>query len=367
MQHHRCRRERTVRAFIGRLTKRNELDEHSIPLRVLKPSCTNEHDRLKPLCAPVAQLDRATAFEAVGRRFESCRGHSPLHGLDRARLLSFMTDDYVLPKVWIWNPIDAGESTNLNRPTAGARHKGVLPVGKHPLQLHSLATPNGVKITLLLEELLELGLQGAEYDAWPIEILKGDQFSSGFVELNPNSKIPALLDRSTSPPTRVFESGSILLYLAEKFEHFLPKDPAQRTECLSWLFWQVGSAPFVGGGFGHFYASAPSKMAYPIDRFTMEVKRQLDVLDRRLTECEYLAGSEYTIADMAIWPWHGALVGGHLYDAATFLDVHTYANVVRWSASIAKRPATKRGVRVNRTWGEPDSQVRERHHAEDLD
>ena len=274
---------------------------------------------------------------------------------------------YTPPKVWVWDKESGGKFANINRPIAGATHNKELPVGEHPLQLYSLATPNGVKVTVMLEELLALGHTGAEYDAWLINISNGDQFSSGFVEVNPNSKIPALLDRSTNPPTRVFESGSILLYLAEKFKAFLPTDPAKRTETLSWLFWQMGSAPMLGGGFGHFYAYAPEKYEYPINRYAMEVKRQLDVLDRQLADQEYISGSEYTIADMAIWPWYGALVTNKVYDAAEFLEAHTYTNVLRWTEQIAKRPAVIRGRMVNRAWGESNEQVLERHSASDFD
>lgn len=274
---------------------------------------------------------------------------------------------YTPPKVWVWDKESGGKFANINRPIAGATHNKELPVGEHPLQLYSLATPNGVKVTVMLEELLALGHTGAEYDAWLINISNGDQFSSGFVEVNPNSKIPALLDRSTNPATRVFESGSILLYLAEKFKAFLPTDPAKRTETLSWLFWQMGSAPMLGGGFGHFYAYAPEKYEYPINRYAMEVKRQLDVLDRQLAHQEYIAGSEYTIADMAIWPWYGALVTNKVYEAAEFLEAHTYTNVLRWTHEIAKRPAVIRGRMVNRAWGEPNEQVLERHSASDFD
>lgn len=274
---------------------------------------------------------------------------------------------YVPPKVWVWDKESGGKFANINRPIAGPTHDKALPVGEHPLQLYSLATPNGVKVTVMLEELLALGHTGAEYDAWLINISNGDQFSSGFVEVNPNSKIPALLDRSTTPATRVFESGSILLYLAEKFKAFLPENPAARTETLSWLFWQMGSAPMLGGGFGHFYAYAPEKYEYPINRYAMEVKRQLDVLDRQLANQEYIAGDEYTIADMAIWPWYGAVVTNKVYEAAEFLQGHTYTNVVRWTEQIAKRPAVIRGRMVNRAWGAPDEQVLERHSASDFD
>ncbi len=277
------------------------------------------------------------------------------------------TTDYTPPTVWTWDQANGGRFANINRPIAGATHEKDLPVGKHPLQLYSLATPNGVKVTVMLEELLALGHAGAEYDAWLIKINEGDQFSSGFVAVNPNSKIPALLDRSGPKPIRVFESGAILLYLANKFGAFLPEDGAARAECLSWLFWQMGSAPYLGGGFGHFYAYAPTKMQYPIDRFAMEVKRQMDVLDRRLAESAYLAGDEYTIADMAVWAWYGTLAKGQLYEAGEFLQVQTYTNVLRWTDQIAQRPAVKRGRMVNRTWGQPSSQLPERHNASDFD
>ncbi|KZL19416.1 Disulfide-bond oxidoreductase YghU [Pseudovibrio axinellae] len=275
--------------------------------------------------------------------------------------------EYTPPKVWKWEQASGGRFANINRPIAGSTHDKDLQVGKHPLQLYSLATPNGVKVTIMLEELLAAGFSGAEYDAWLINIGEGDQFSSGFVAANPNSKIPALVDHSTPTPTRVFESGSILLYLAEKFDAFLPKDPTARTEALSWLFWQMGSAPYLGGGFGHFYAYAPEKMEYPINRFAMEVKRQLDVLDRNLAERRFMAGDEYTIADMAIFPWYGGLVLGAIYGAGEFLSVDEYKNVKRWTDEIAERPAVKRGKRVNRTWGEDEKQVAERHDASDLD
>jgi len=274
---------------------------------------------------------------------------------------------YVPPTVWRHDAASGGQFANINRPVAGPTHDKDLPVGKHPLQLYSLATPNGVKVTILLEELLALGHADAEYDAWLIRIGEGDQFSSGFVQVNPNSKIPALLDRSVEPPVRVFESGSILLYLAEKFDAFLPKAPAARTECLNWLFWQMGAAPYLGGGFGHFYVYAPEKFEYAINRFTMEAKRQLDVLERRLAESRYLGGDEYSIADIAVWSWYGQLVRGNLYDAAQFLAVHEYPQVQRWAEEIAQRPAVQRGTRVNRTWGDEASQVPERHAATDLD
>jgi GSH-dependent disulfide-bond oxidoreductase len=274
--------------------------------------------------------------------------------------------DYVPPRVWTWDKENGGQFARINRPIAGATHEKELPVGRHPLQLYSLATPNGQKVTILLEELLALGTRGAEYDAWLIRINDGDQFGSGFVAVNPNSKIPALLDRSGPQPIRVFESGAILLYLAEKFGAFVPTEPAARAECLSWLFWQMGSAPYLGGGFGHFYAYAPSKIEYAIDRFAMEVKRQLDVLDRQLAGNEFVAGNEYTIADVAIWPWYGGLVQGQQYGAAEFLSVHEYKHVERWADAIGKRPAVKRGRMVNRTSGPPSEQLHERHDAADF-
>ena len=280
-----------------------------------------------------------------------------------------MTDQaaYTPPKIWTWNKESGGRFANINRPVAGATHDKELPVGKHPFQLYSLATPNGVKVTVLFEELLELGHKDAEYDAWLINIGDGQQFGSGFVAINPNSKIPALLDRSGPEPVRVFESGSILLHLAEKFGAFLPASGPARTETLSWLFWQMGSAPYLGGGFGHFYAYAPEKIEYAIDRFAMEVKRQLDVLDRRLGESEYLGGSEYTIADIANWPWYGALAKGLIYEAGEFLQVQDYKNVQRWTDQIAKRPAVQRGRMVNRAFGDPASQLLERHAASDFE
>nr|WP_315185445.1 glutathione-dependent disulfide-bond oxidoreductase [uncultured Albidiferax sp.] len=280
-----------------------------------------------------------------------------------------MTDTtaYTPPTVWTWDQENGGQFANINRPIAGATHDKELPVGKHPLQLYSLATPNGQKVTILLEELLALGHSGAEYDAWLIRINEGHQFGSGFVEVNPNSKIPALMDHSGAEPVRVFESGAILQHLAEKFGVFLPASGAARAECLSWLFWQMGSAPFLGGGFGHFYAYAPAKFEYPINRYAMEVKRQLDVLDRRLAEHDYLAGKDYTIADMAVWPWYGSLVLGQLYGAAEFLSVHQYSHVLRWAQQIAARSAVQRGRMVNRTWGEPSEQLHERHAASDFD
>ncbi|WP_299500910.1 glutathione-dependent disulfide-bond oxidoreductase [uncultured Roseobacter sp.] len=280
-----------------------------------------------------------------------------------------MTDktEYIPPAVWTWDAENGGKFANINSPIAGPTHDKELPVGKHPFQLYSLATPNGVKVTVMLEELLALGIKDAEYDAWLIKIGDGDQFGSGFVGVNPNSKIPALLDRSGNTPTRVFESGAILLHLAEKFGKFMPRDPAARAEALSWLFWQMGSAPYLGGGFGHFYAYAPEKFEYPINRFTMETKRQLDVLDRQLAEHEFVAGAEYTIADIAIWSWYGQLVLGRLYSAAEFLDVESYSHVMRWAKAIDARPAVQRGRMVNRTFGEPEMQLHERHDASDFD
>ena len=273
---------------------------------------------------------------------------------------------YEPPKVWVWDEENGGAFAGTNRPTAGATHDKPLPVGEHPLQLYSLATPNGVKVTIMLEELLALGITAAEYDAWLIEIGEGDQFGSGFVAVNPNSKIPALMDHSTSTPTRVFESGAILLYLAEKFGAFLPADPSSKAECLSWLFWQMGSAPYLGGGFGHFYNYAPYKIKYAIDRYTMETKRQLDVLDQHLAQHRYMCGDEYTIADIAIWPWYGGVALGRSYNAAEFLDTKSYKNVLRWATDIDSRDAVKRGRMVNRTWGEPEEQVRERHSSVDF-
>ena len=277
------------------------------------------------------------------------------------------SSDYTPPKIWTWTRPSGGAFANINRPISGATHDKDLPIGKHPLQLYSLGTPNGVKITIMLEELLALGHSGAEYDAWLIKISEGDQFGSGFVAVNPNSKIPALIDRSGAAPIRVFESGSILLYLAEKFDAFLPKDLPTRTETLNWLFWQMGSAPYLGGGFGHFYAYAPSKIEYAIDRFAMEVKRQLDVLDRRLADSDYLAGQEYTIADIAVFPWYGGLAKGWQYGAAEFLSVQDYKHVQRWADAILARPAVKRGRMVNRMAGAPSEQLRERHDAADFD
>ncbi|WP_152208195.1 glutathione-dependent disulfide-bond oxidoreductase [Marinobacter changyiensis] len=274
---------------------------------------------------------------------------------------------YTPPKVWQWDAESGGTFANINRPIAGPTHNKELPVGKHPFQLYSLATPNGVKATIMFEELLEKGVKDAEYDAWPIRITEGEQFGSGFVGVNPNSKIPALMDHSTEPAIRVFESGSILLYLAEKFGEFLPHDIAQRTEAMNWLFWQMGSGPFLGGGFGHFYAYAPEKYEYPINRFTMEVKRQLDVLDRQLANNRYIAGDQYTIADMAIWPWYGALVTNKVYEAAEFLEAHSYKHLLRWTGEVGQRPGVKRGRMVNRTWGEPSEQLHERHDASDFE
>lgn len=274
---------------------------------------------------------------------------------------------YTPPKVWVWEKGNGGQFANINRPVSGSTHDKELPVGEHPIQLYSLGTPNGVKVTIMLEELLAKGITAAEYNAHLIRIGEGDQFSSGFVEVNPNSKIPALIDTSVNPPLRVFESGSILLYLAEKFDAFIPKDLAGRTECLNWLFWQMGAGPILGGGFGHFYAYAPEKYEYPINRFAMEVKRQLDVLDKQLAKNTYIAGDDYTIADMTIWPWYGALVNNDVYEAAEFLDTQSYKNVVRWAALIRERPAVQRGRKVNRVWGEEQDQCPERHTASDLD
>tara|TARA_R110000772_G_scaffold74939_1_gene162985 strand:- start:4852 stop:5748 length:897 start_codon:yes stop_codon:yes gene_type:complete len=281
-----------------------------------------------------------------------------------------MTDnlsEYTPPKIWKWDSESGGRFANINRPIAGATHDKELPVGKHPFQLYSLGTPNGVKVTIMFEELLEAGITAAEYDAWLVNIGEGDQFGSGFVDVNPNSKIPALLDHSTTPPTRLFESGSMLLYLAEKFKMFLPTDHARRTEAMNWLFWQMASAPFLGGGFGHFYAYAPEKFEYPINRYAMEVKRQMDVLDRHLADNEYFAGDEYSIADMAIFPWYGGMARGVLYEAGEFLQVQDYKHLQRWTAEVGARPAAKRGMMVNRTFGEPETQLRERHDASDFE
>ncbi|MDX1726895.1 glutathione-dependent disulfide-bond oxidoreductase [Pseudoalteromonas tetraodonis] len=275
-------------------------------------------------------------------------------------------NEYIPPKVWTWDSESGGKFASINRPIAGATHDKTLPIGEHSFQLYSLATPNGQKVSIMFEELLELGLTDAEYDAYLINIGEGDQFGSDFVNINPNSKIPALMDHSTTPPTRIFESGAILQYLGEKFNAFIPNDLKAKTECRNWLFWQMGSAPYLGGGFGHFYSYAPSKMQYPIDRFTMETKRQLDVLNRHLSDNEYMAGSEYSIADIAIWPWYGSLVLGDLYDAAEFLDVASYTHVVRWAKQVAARPGVKRGRRVNRTWGPEKEQMAERHTAQDF-
>jgi len=276
-------------------------------------------------------------------------------------------NEYTPPKVWTWESESGGKFASINRPIAGATHDKTLPIGEHAFQLYSLATPNGQKATIMFEELLQLGCTDADYDAYLINIGDGDQFGSDFVDINPNSKIPALMDHSTTPPTRIFESGSILQYLAEKFDVLIPKDLKAKTECRNWLFWQMGSAPYLGGGFGHFYSYAPSKMQYPIDRFTMETKRQLDVLNRHLSENEYMAGDEYSIADIAIWPWYGSLVLGDLYDAAEFLDVASYIHVVRWAKQVADRPAVKRGRRVNRTWGPEEEQMAERHNDSDFE
>ena len=283
-----------------------------------------------------------------------------------SKAASGLVADYSPPKVWTWDKANGGRFANINRPIAGATHEKALPLGTHPLQLYSLGTPNGVKVTVMLEELLALGLQGAEYDAWPVRIGDGEQFSTGFVEINPNSKIPALVDRSGDKPVTVFESAAILFYLAEKFSVFLPTEHPARSDCLSWLFWQMGSAPYLGGGFGHFYAYAPSKMEYPIDRFTMEVKRQMDVLDRLLSDRSFIVGESYTIADMAIWPWYGQLVLGRLYGAAEFLDVESYTNLLRWAREIGARPAVQRGRLVNKLTGDADMQVPERHSEADF-
>jgi GST-like protein len=279
-----------------------------------------------------------------------------------------MADNTYTPeKVWKWNSENGGKFANINRPISGATHEKHLTQGKHPFQLYSLATPNGVKVTIMFEELLAAGIKGAEYDSYLVNIFNGDQFGSGFVDVNPNSKIPALMDNSTGDNTPIFESGAILLHLAEKFNAFLPTEPVAKAQCLSWLFWQVGSGPFLGGGFGHFYAYAPEKFEYPIERFTMEVKRQLDVLDKHLADNQFMCGDDYTIADMAIWPWYGVLVRGDLYEAAEFLDVKSYKNVVRWAEQIAERDAVKRGIKVNRIWGELDQQLHERHDASDFE
>ena len=276
-------------------------------------------------------------------------------------------DGYTPPDVWTWDKESGGEFSSINRPFAGPREDKELPVGEHDFQLYSLATPNGVKVTIMFEELVEMGIEDAEYDAWPIDISEGDQFGSGFVDVNPNSKIPALMDHRQDPPQRVFESGSILVYLAEAFGEFLPDEPRARTEAMSWLFWQVGSGPYLGGGFGHFYAYAPEPMEYPINRFAMEAKRQLDVLDRHLADHDYMAGDDYSIADMAIWPWYGALALGRLYDAAEFLSVHEYENLIRWAETIGDRPAVQRGRIVNRAWGDPAEQLLERHDPSDFE
>ena len=274
---------------------------------------------------------------------------------------------YTPPKVWTWDQANGGQFANINRPVSGATHEKALPIGKHPMQLYSLGTPNGIKVTIMLEELLALGHSGAEYDAWLVRIRDGHQFGSGFVEVNPNSKIPALMDRSGTEPVRVFESGAILMYLAEKFGAFLPTDMAQRAECLSWLFWQMGSAPYLGGGFGHFYAYAPFKIEYAIDRFAMEVKRQLDVLNQRLANHRFICGDTYTIADMAIWPWYGATAKGQMYEGGAFLSVHEYTHVLRWTDEVAQRPAVQRGRKVNRVTGPLEDQLHERHDASDFD
>lgn len=274
---------------------------------------------------------------------------------------------YTPPKVWKWESKNGGEWANINRPISGATHDKTLPVGKHPIQLYSLATPNGIKVTIMLEELLASGFSGAEYDAHLIKINEGQQFGSGFVDINPNSKIPALVDNSTDTPIKVFESGAILLYLAEKFNAFIPQELSKKTECMSWLFWQMGSAPYLGGGFGHFYSYAPEKIEYCIDRFTMEVKRQLDVLDKQLADKKFICGDEYTIADIAIWSWYGSLVLNRVYNAAEFLEAHTYTHLMRWAEAILSRQAVQRGIKVNRTWGEPEEQLHERHDASDFE
>ena len=274
---------------------------------------------------------------------------------------------YTPPKVWQWNDENGGQFANINRPISGPTHDKKLPQGKHPFQLYSLATPNGVKITVMFEELLALGIKGAEYDAYMINIMEGDQFGSGFVEVNPNSKIPALMDNSTKTPTRIFESGAMLLYLADKFNALIPEDPHQKAECMNWLFWQMGAAPYLGGGFGHFYSYAPVKIEYCIDRFSMEVKRQLDVLDKHLEGKEFICGDEYTIADIAIWPWYGALILNRVYDAAEFLSADSYKNLMRWAKAIDERPAVKRGSMVNKSWGEPNEQLHERHDTSDFE
>lgn len=276
-------------------------------------------------------------------------------------------NNYVPAEIWVWNKDSGGAFANLNRPVSGATSEKPLPIGRHPIQLYSIGSPNGQKITILLEELLARGIEGAEYDAWLIEIMQGDQFTSGFVEVNPNSKIPAMVDRSGEEPVRIFESGAILMYLAEKFGAFLPEVGAARAQCLSWLFWQVGSTPLLGGGFGHFYTSAPTKIRYAIDRYALEVKRQMDVLDRRLAENEYIAGPDYTIADMAIWPWYGGVATGQFYDAVKFLGLDAYRHVQRWTKTVGGRPAVRRGIMVNRIFGDPSTQLRERHDASDFD
>ena len=303
-----------------------------------------------------------TQYSGPNRRSRECNLGAPI---SRGSPLTD-SSSYEPPKVWKWDSESGGRFAKINRPIAGATHEQALPVGDHPLQLYSLATPNGVKVTILLEELLALGREGAEYDAYLINIGEGEQFGSGFVAANPNSKIPALVDHGTKPPTRVFESGAILVYLAEKFDAFLPTEPSARAECMSWLFWQMGSTPFLGGGFGHFYAYAPEKLEYPINRYAMEVKRQLDVLDRNLDDRRYLAGEDYTIADIATWPWYGGLVLHNLYDAEVFLAAKTYTNVLRWATEIQARPAVRRGQRVNKVWGPEEERVPERHDASDL-
>src|SRR5664279_4098394 len=333
-------------------------------MRVASPARVEQAPTAGERRADEGRCHQDDSVQYSGERLHENRVYLPHHKGDHC-----MNDSssYTPPSIWSWKKQSAGRFANINRPTAGPTHDKELPVGRHPLQLYSLATPNGVKVTVMLEELLALGHGGAQYDAWLTRINDGDQFSSGFVAVNPNSKIPALLDCSGSEPIRVFESGSILLYLAEKFGAFIPTDPAQRAECLSWLFWQMGSGPYLGGGFGHFYAYAPTQIEYAIDRFAMEVKRQLDVLDRRLSENEYLSGGGYSIADIAVWPWYGALAKGLLYGGGEFLSVQEYKNVQRWTDAIAGRPAVQRGRMVNRTWGEPSSQLHERHDVSDFD
>lgn len=316
---------------------------------------------------PPLRLGNRPPTTYLGVRKGPVSGRIPVSSLKDPICAMKDTPDYTPPAIWTWESENGGTFAKTNRPIAGPTHDKPLLVGRHPLQLYSMATPNGVKVTVMLEELLAKGITGAEYDAWLIRIGDGDQFGSGFVGINPNSKIPALVDHTTATPTRIFESGAILVYLAEKFGSFLPTEPSARAECLSWLFWQMGSAPYLGGGFGHFYAYAPDKQEYPIDRFAMETKRQLDVLDRALADRTYIAGDDYTIADMAIWAWYGQLVLGRLYDAATFLQVQSYTHVTRWAELIDARPAVQRGRMVNRTFGDQEMQLHERHNASDFD